>query len=353
MKINKDSVVFEKQDMAFVEKFGFFEATEMVLDYKAHNNLPFFYDVNQLATFFGITKKELFEITKHPYKQYRKEYILKSSGKERILYIPNIRLANIQKHIYQDILKNLPVSEYATAYIPKKSLKDGALPHCNKKYLLKLDITDFFGSISFEKIYSCAFNTKYYPKFIGYLLTALCTKDDCLPQGAATSPALSNIVMKPFDDFIGLYCKKHNITYTRYCDDMTFSADFPLYHIYQKVKAMLENDGFELNERKTKFLKQTQRQSVTGITVNQKPTVSREYKRKTRQEVYYLLKYGAENAVAHGKRFDFIKNNEIDHYKYFCHLKGKVGYILEIEPENLSFAIMNSLLHRYKQLFYK
>ena len=151
------------------------------------------------------------------------------------------------------------------------------------------------------------------------LLTSLCCYKGALPQGAPTSPALSNLVMRNFDNNIGRWCDKRGIAYTRYCDDMTFSSDKPLYHVYQKVQKMLADMGFELNEKKTRFVTNASRQSVTGLTVNEKVAVSRDYKRRVRQEVYYALKF-RETGDAEKRR-----------------LIGKISYILQIEPGNTQF----------------
>ena len=90
--------------------------------------------------------------------------------------------------------------------------------------------------------------------------------------------------MRNFDNNIGKWCAARGIAYTRYCDDMTFSSDRPLFAVYQKAKSMLEAMGFELNERKTRFVTRANRQSVTGLTVNEKVSVSGDYKRGRRQE---------------------------------------------------------------------
>lgn len=142
--------------------------------------------------------------------------------------------------------------------------------------MLKLDIADFFGSIRFDQVYSAAFNTRYFPRQIGVMLATLCCRKDALPQGAPTSPALSNVVMRHFDQSIGRWCERRGISYTRYCDDMTFSSDKPLFVVYQKAKTILEEMGFELNEKKTRFVTNANRQSVTGLTVNEKVAVSGE-----------------------------------------------------------------------------
>lgn len=337
MKINGTKIIFGQSDMNFVKKFGIIQSSEMVLDYKSVNNLPFIYDIYQLTDFLGVTRKELFYMVKNCDSLYNDKTINKKDGGERNIQIPNERLKWHQKCINFTILSKMPVSKYAKAYVRGAKLIDNALPHVGKKYILKLDITDFFGSICFNQVYNTAFNTKYFPKQIGYILTTLCCRNECLPQGAPTSPALSNIVMKNFDDNIGRWCEKRGISYTRYCDDMTFSSNEPLYQVYRKVKGMLDEMGFELNEKKTHFITNINRQSVTGLTVNEKVTVSKDYKRKLRQEVHYVLKYGLTDCIIHSCKTEYMFNDRVNAEDYFYHLLGQINYVLQIEPENTWF----------------
>ena len=248
----------------------------------------------------------------------------KKNGKFRNVSAPEDDLKQCQRKILHHIIAYLPISNYAKAYVKGNSLTHCASPHVGKKYLLKLDIADFFGSISFEKVYSTAFHTKYFPKQIGAMLTTLCCRNDVLPQGAPTSPALSNLVMRNFDQSIGCWCEKHEIFYTRYCDDMTFSSNQPLFVIYRKAKVMLEEMGFTLNQTKTHFITHANRQSVTGLTVNEKVSVSNYYKRKLRQEMYYVLKFGLEDSM------QYTSYN--DPQKHYHHLVGKLNFVLQIEP---------------------
>lgn len=210
-------------------------------------------------------------------------------------------------------------------------LTDNAAPHVGKHYLLKLDITDFFSSIRFGQVYRAAFNSKYFPKQIGLMLTMFCCRQGTLPQGAPTSPALSNLVMQNFDNNMGAWCTKRGIAYTRYCDDMTFSSDKPLYHVYEKAKSMLQEMGFQLNEKKTRFVTNANRQIVTGLTVNEKVTVNRAYKRQLRQELYYWLKF---NDLEFPLNYMNDKYFPQDSAYYFRHLMGKLLFVLEVEPEN-------------------
>ena len=114
---------------------------------------------------------------------------------------------------------------------------------------------------------------------------------------------------------------------------MTFSADVPLGFVYHKVRTLLEDMGYSLNEQKTRFVSCAGRQSVTGLTVNEKVSVPRDYKRRLRQEVYYTLKFGAEGSLARAGRQDFAAEPR----RYEQHLLGQVQYVLQIEPDNRWF----------------
>ena len=336
-KIHNETVTFEREDINFVSKFGIINAYDMVLDFKGHHNLPFIYDTYQLAHFLKISRKELFSITNDCNEMYQISQIPKKLGGFREISSPNGKLKNVQKIILENILQNIPISEFATAYHRGAKLADNASPHIGKKYLLKLDLSDFFGHIRFDRVYASAFNSNYFPKQIGTMLTTLCCLDDTLPQGAPTSPALSNIVMKNFDNNFGAWCKAHNLCYTRYCDDITVSSDTSLYSAFNKAKAWLENMEFEINESKTHFVSNANRMTVTGLTVNEKVNITSDYKRNLRQEIYYVLKYGFENAIIHENITDFIDDNVVCTQSYYNHLIGKINYVLSVESGNAYF----------------
>ena len=169
------------------------------------------------------------------------------------------------------------------------------------------------------------------------LLTRLCCRQGVLPQGAPTSPALSNLVLRNFDNSLGKWCASRGIAYTRYCDDMTFSSDRPLYAVYRKARGMLEQMGFRLNDGKTRFITNANRQSVTGLTVNAKVSVSRDYKRRLRQEVHYVLKFGLAEHILRSVPCALTEGGLPNAGKYYRSLLGRVGYVLQIEPENAWF----------------
>lgn len=277
----------------------------------------------------------LYAIANQPEKYYTTTYINKKDGSKREILIPNNTLKKIQRNILKNVLYGLTPSSYVTSYRPNYSLKKNAVLHVNKKIIVKLDIKDFFNNITFENVYKVLPNY-IFPPAIKVLLTKLCTYDDYLPQGAPTSPYISNLVLKNFDNYIGKYCEKENISYTRYCDDLTFSGDFNSQRLINKVRAFLEELGFNLNVRKIKIIFNTQHQEVTGITVNKKMNTSKTYRRKIRQEMYYINKYGLES---HCIRIKVSKE------KYLASLIGKINYALSINSCDIELKNYQTILN--------
>ena len=262
----------------------------------------------------------------HYYKKYE---ISKRNGGKRIICEPNYVLKKVQRNILDNVLSGFKVSKYAMAYVKGKSVKDNANMHVNKKLILKLDIKDFFNNISFMDVYNKVFLEEYFPKQARTVLTYLCTYNEFLPQGAPTSSYISNLIIQDFDEKIGLFCEKNNISYTRYSDDMTFSGDFNVKMVIFKVKDELKKMGMQLNYDKIHVIYSNMSQQVTGITVNEKPQVLKVKRRKIRQEVYYIKKYGL---YSHLKRI-----NVKDEFSYLRSLLGKINFVLMVNSEDLEF----------------
>lgn len=351
MYINKknQTVSFGFRDADFLKKHGPIAAADMALDFVNRTPLPFIHSTHQLADLLMLRHKDLHFLVRHIDKAYRPVTIKKKNGGNRHLRVPSTWLSGVQRTILDTFLKKLPISPYATAYHKGARLIDNAAPHCQKRYLLKMDLENFFGSIRFDQVYNAVF--RLYPKQIAAMLTTLCCYQDVLPQGTPTSPALSNLVMRHFDDVMGTWCEKQGLSYTRYCDDITISGNKPLYVAYTKAKTMLENMGFELNQKKTHFITSGNRQTVTGLTVNDHPNISKDYRRRLRQEVHYLLKFGADDAIMQGNRTDFITcDGSPDSGRYIRHLIGQVQYVLSVCPNDAYFtSTLDSLLYeQYK-----
>lgn len=261
---------------------------------------------------------------------YREMIIPKRDGGCRTLLAPQGLLKSVQRRILHRILDDRSVSPYATAYHREASLILNALPHTGKQQVLKMDIRHFFDSIIFPQIAGAAFPGTLFPPAACALLTSLCSYRDRLPQGAPTSPAISNLLMKPFDESMGSWCRERGIAYTRYCDDMTFSGEFDAGAVTRKVRSFLQAMGFEINEEKTRLARAGHRQLVTGIVVNEKPQAPREYRRRLRQELYYLQKYGLEQHLERIiTRTDGLK---ADRDRYISSLLGRLEYVLQMNP---------------------
>ena len=152
-------------------------------------------------------------------KMYRIVKIPKRNGKLRTLEIPNPLHDSYQHILLKSLSYSYVSSLYAKAYEKGKSIKIVACSHVNKKLLLKLDIKDFFGRITVDLIKNKVFNYES-----GDILAELCCYNGHLPQGACTSPIISNLVMKEFDDELGKFCTDRNITFSRYSDDTIFQG---------------------------------------------------------------------------------------------------------------------------------
>lgn len=284
----------------------------------------------------GFPAKTLFGLSNNLDKHYHSVYIPKSDGSKRKLSVPDLILKQVQKSIANNILVQHTVSRYAKAYKIGGSVFRNAMPHVGKKKVLKLDIEGFFDNILYSQVKDIVFNKEKYSEPVRILLTILCYYKESLPQGAPTSPAITNIIMYDFDEKVGAFCREKNIAYTRYCDDMTFSGDFDEKEVISLVKNELGKLGLFLKKRKTAVVPNTKRQRVTGIVVNEKLSVAREYKKKIRGEMYYIKKFGLDGHLS--------RINVSDKEQYLLSLKGRIAFVLQAMPDDREFSEYKNFL---------
>ena len=289
-----------------------------------------YHELSSLQNDLGISIKSLYSISNSIDKHYRKTILQKGNGEERILYVPSDSLKLIQQKINEVMLSRMEVSPFATAYRFGYGPAVNAAAHIGQPVLLKLDIRHFFDRIIYPSVKECAFPVSVYSEPIRILLAMLCTYRGTLPQGAPSSPAISNLILKEFDNTIGPWCKSRGITYTRYCDDMTFSGSFNPREVITLVKDELGHYGFFINEKKTKVIQSGQCKSVTGFVVNEKLNVSAEYRRRIRQEMHYCMQYGITSHLEH-------IGIETAPIKYVMSLLGRVNYVLTANVHNKEF----------------
>lgn len=286
----------------------------------------------------GFSAKTLYGLSNNLKKHYKNVYIPKSDGSKRKLSVPDVILKKVQRSIADNILIQYPTSRYAKAYKPGSSVQKNALQHVGKNKILKLDIDGFFDNILYSQVKDIVFYKEKFSDPIRILLSVLCYYNESLPQGAPTSPAITNIIMYDFDEVVGAFCNKRKITYTRYCDDMTFSGDFDEREVITFVKDELYKLGLFLQKRKTAVIKKSKRQTVTGIVVNEKLNVTKEYKRHIRQEVYYIKKFGLDE---HLNRCGIC-----DKYHYVLALVGRISFVLQTVPDDCEFITYKNYINQ-------
>ena len=295
-------------------------------------------ELSSIEKDLGFPAKTLYGLSNNLGKHYHTAFIPKSDGTKRCLSVPDLILKQVQKSIADNILAYYPVSTFAKAYKLGTSVQKNALPHVGKKKILKLDIEGFFDNVTYSRVKETVFYKEKFSEPIRILLTMLCYYRDVLPQGAPSSPAITNIIMYDFDEKIGAFCTKKRISYTRYCDDMTFSGDFDEGEIISLVKTELKKLGLFLKKRKTAVIPNSKRQTVTGIVVNQKINLSKEYKKKIRQELYYIRKFGLNSHL--------LKIGLTDKEKYLNSLNGRIAFVLQTTPNDIEFLEYKKFLKK-------
>ena len=276
--------------------------------------VPVINSFEHLCEQLSITEQLLYYLT------YKKEYcyfqkvIPKKDKTERILNVPNLSLKVVQKWILKEILEKIFVSEQAMAFVPNKNgLRENAERHKKNIFLLEMDITNFFGTITEQQMYTLFCNIGYNSKVAG-ILANLCTYNNYLPQGAVTSPYIANLVCYHMDARINGYCSRKDIVYTRYADDLTFSSDnrMLLNKIEKFIKYIVTDEGFTINDKKTRYLSNDVKKTVTGITINDDSIhVDKKFKRNLRAQIYCSIK---------------LKN-----YQNNSQILGKIAYVNSIE----------------------
>ena len=280
------------------------------------------------AALLGVEVNRLEEILNNVSGHYQEFWMRKRSGGYRMISAPDKDLQAIQSTIYSRILSSVTiVHPAAVGFRCGRSVVDNAAPHLGKRYVLKMDIHDFFGSIRSPRVRQ-TFKKIGYPENVSKVLGALCCLHRHLPQGAPTSPALSNIVGYEMDRKLAALAAEYGVTYTRYADDLTFSGDvFPKEQIIPQVKRIIRDEKFEPNHKKTHFMNQSSRKIITGVSVASgvKLTIPKSKKREIRKNVYFILTKGL---AEHQRR---IGSHDP---AYLKRLIGMLCYWRAIEPGN-------------------
>lgn len=266
----------------------------------------------------------------------------KRSGGKRLLSAPQPTLKRAQAWVLQNILDKLPTELPAHGFIKGRSTVSNAAAHQSRDVVVNLDLKDFFPTITFRRVKGVFARLGYSPA-VATILALLCTEsprrqveydgkkywvavgERGLPQGACTSPALSNQIARKLDRRLRGRLAKMGWEYTRYADDLTFSATEgkrdQLPFVMAVARHVAEEEGFALNPKKGRVQRAAGRQTVTGIVVNKKLSVPREEVRRLRAILHQAKKNGLEQQNREG-RPDFE-----------AWLHGKIAYVCMVDRE--------------------
>lgn len=251
---------------------------------------------------------------------YNTFYITKKKKtKKREITSPSKELKSIQRWVLNNYFNEIAISSRANGFIKGRGIKRNAQFHLNKRFILCVDIKDFFPSISQKMVFNALSNV-FDDRDLTLKLSKLCTYKRHLPQGAPTSPILSNIVFKDLDELFTTFCNTKLVVYSRYADDLVFSSDTKssLIEVYSYINEQLIKNGFRINTSKTKYFSGKGRMTVTGINLNEgKLTISQSVKRSVRSQIFRLIvkKDMTINTNSILGYLSFIKDIEPDYHK--------------------------------------
>lgn len=279
--------------------------------------LPLLENAEDIATAMELSPAQISWLSYHrgtaTIDHYKRFKIPKSKGGFRTIAAPKRILRHAQEWILKEILEKIPLHDAAIAFRKGRSIVDNAQAHKNGGVIIRLDLKDFFPSIKFNRVKG-VFKSFGYNEGVATIFALICTDaariaatlDDktyyvalterYLPQGACTSPTLTNIICKRLDSRLTGLCQKFDFTYTRYADDMVIShlnSQTDIRPVLKSTQKIIAEEGFLLHPDKLKVMRPHQRQSVTGIVVNQQPNISRRDLRNFRSFLHHYEKEGA------------------------------------------------------------
>ena len=287
---------------------------------------------------------------------YNSFTILKKNGGERVIHAPKKELKFLQKKLsnvlwecYLESIeskskdKNFKTPVLSHAFEKGKSIITNSQMHRNKKYILNIDLKNFFDSFNFGRVRGFFIKDKDFtvsPEIATVIAQIACYQGK-LPQGAPSSPIITNLITRILDYRIVKIAKKYRFTYSRYADDMTFStnrelnsnklrASKELDNFLTELEEVIISSGFEINPKKTRLSNNMQRQEVTGLVVNKKINVKREYIKNTRAMAFQLYKDGA---------FEIDKKPGT-----INQLTGRFAFIFQIDQYNNYLLYKKSLI---------
>ncbi len=270
-----------------------------------------------LALDIGFSPQLITRIISNKNHYYRNFKIRKKNGGSREVSSPRTYLKVILRYINTHLFSGLRVHNSVHSYRSGRSSITNAKEHIGKKFVLNIDLENYFSSISSRKIIS-VLRDNGFSRYGSILLASLCTLDGVLPQGAPTSPLISNVILFRIDGSMFKYCKKRSLNYTRYSDDITISGNSKeaIQKAKKRLTVMVEGIKFKINYRKTRLMPYHKQQIVTGVVVNENPTPPRKVMRRIRAKFHEADKAGSIDLHTFKRLYGHISYlNAFDKYR--------------------------------------
>lgn len=297
--------------------------------------------------------------------EYDRYYIFKikkKSGGERTIMAPYDTFGELLRYFNVVLQTVFTPHPNATGFVLGKSIATGAQMHIGKNYVYNIDLKDFFHSFERKRVKRAFTQAPFnLSEPLAFLLASLCTHPIeiegqtriILPQGAPTSPTLTNILCNALDKKLSGLAKRFGATYSRYADDITFSSNKSIFKkeaFLSELQRIITSQGLTINEKKTRLQEKEYRQEVTGLIVNEKVNTYRRYVKQLRMWLHYIETYGYKKAETLFKK-DYVKDK--GHIKEASSMKlvleGKLLYLKMVKGEQDSTYL--KLQDRFNKAF--
>jgi retron-type reverse transcriptase len=261
-----------------------FSSVTQVADAAGTLAREFILDYVGLALCLGVSTKLISQITHNPERHYRRFFLPKKRGGERPIESPRVFLRVVQWFLADFIFNALDLHNSVHSFVLGRSIVTNAELHVRRAFVGNVDIKNFFGNITKDMVSQCLRRNGFRPVECD-LLATLCTNENRLPQGAPTSPPLSNAVLYQFDGRMDRICSNRSMQYSRYADDLTISGDDKA-QIRRGIRhsqiLLRQLYNMELHDDKTRIASRGGQQRVTGMVVNHDVAPSRVFRRRVR-----------------------------------------------------------------------
>jgi RNA-directed DNA polymerase len=312
-----------------------------------------------LLTYLGMSAKELEKIWWFRERMYHQFEIAKGKGKTRVINAPDKRLKYLQRQIAPLLDKLYRVRNPVHGFVADKSVKTNAQAHLRKRFVLNIDLKDFFPSITEKRVVG-VLGALGMDSRVASIIARLCCYNGRLPQGAPTSPVLSNMICFRLDKALLAFAKGSRCIYTRYADDITLSSHQPMAAVFDgavppppghfvpdqlapALRTIFINNGFTINPDKAHYADRHSRRMVTGLKINELLNVDRRYVRNIRAAIYSVETLGKKAAQekyasSYGGKSDLGK-----------HLEGKISWLRNIRGQ--TDPVFRSIAVRFNNSF--